>query len=418
MGLGYVGLPVAAAFAASGCRVIGFDVNKSRVAELKEGVDRTQQIDKTALCSENLLFTEDANALRQADFHIITVPTPVRKDRKPDLHPLISASRTVGRILKKGDVVVYESTVYPGATEEDCIPILEAESGLVFGEDFTVGYSPERINPGDQEHTFESIKKVVSGSDEATLELVANVYGSVVHAGVHRAPSIKVAEAAKVIENSQRDLNIAFMNELALIFDRIGVSTHAVLEAAATKWNFLPFKPGLVGGHCISVDPYYLIDKAQKLNFEPEVLLAGRRTNDLMPQFIVSKLERLLGQQGKALEGAKVGVLGLTFKENVPDLRNSKVIDIVTCLQKEGASVDVHDPHACPEELERDFGLITKELPQIKNCDAVILAVPHNEYIKQAAGLLTGLKPGGVFADLKSALRSELDSNDLVYWSF
>jgi len=332
IGLGYVGLPVAVAFGKKN-RTIGFDVNAERIRELQEGHDRTGEVTSEELAETDLLFTDSIDELRKADFHIIAVPTPVDDAKRPDLSILLKASETVAKALKKGDIVVYESTVYPGATEEDCVPVLERVSGLTFGSDFTVGYSPERINPGDKEHTFTRIMKVVSGSDTATLDVVASVYESVVTAGVHRAASIKVAEAAKVIENTQRDLNIALMNELALIFDRLGIDTLDVLEAAGTKWNFLPFRPGLVGGHCIGVDPYYLTHKAEKIGYIPQVILAGRRINDGVGKFIAQRTIREMIRAGQNILGATVTVLGLTFKEDCPDIRNSKVIDIIRELQ-------------------------------------------------------------------------------------
>ena len=356
IGLGYVGLPVAVAFGKKN-RTIGFDVNAERIRELQEGHDRTGEVSSEELAKTDLAFTNSIDELRKADFHIIAVPTPVDDAKRPDLSILLKASETVAKALKKGDIVVYESTVYPGATEEDCVPVLERVSGLTFGSDFTVGYSPERINPGDKEHTFTKIMKVVSGSDSATLEIVASVYESVVTAGVHRAASIKVAEAAKVIENTQRDLNIALMNELALIFDRLGIDTLDVLEAAGTKWNFLPFRPGLVGGHCIGVDPYYLTHKAEKIGYIPQVILAGRRINDDVGKFIAQRTIREMIHAGQNILGATVTVLGLTFKENCPDIRNSKVIDIIRELQDYGINVQVHDPLADPLEVEHEYGL-------------------------------------------------------------
>ena len=339
VGLGYVGLPVAVAFGRKES-VIGFDINKQRIAALQKGHDATGEVTSQELAETKILYTDSIDELRQADFFIVAVPTPVDEARIPDLTPMIKASITVGKALKKGDIVVFESTVYPGATEEDCVPHLERESGLKCGVDFTVGYSPERINPGDKEHTFTKIKKVVSGQDAKTLDIVAAVYESVVTAGVHRASSIKVAEAAKVIENTQRDLNIALMNELAVIFHRMGIDTVDVLEAAGTKWNFLPFRPGLVGGHCIGVDPYYLTHKAQKLGYNAEVILAGRRINDDMGKFVAQEAVKQILQAGLAIKGARVAVLGLTFKEDCPDLRNSKVIDIITELRSFGIDVD------------------------------------------------------------------------------
>ena len=343
IGLGYVGLPVAVAFGKVR-RTIGFDINPLRISELQAGFDRTGEVTGTDLQNSDIAFTDKVAELAGADFHIVAVPTPVDEAHQPDLTLMYKASETVGRALKKGDIVVYESTVYPGVTEDECVPVLERVSGLQCGRDFTVGYSPERINPGDKEHTFTKIKKVVSGQDAATLEIVARVYESVVTAGVHRATSIKVAEAAKVIENTQRDLNIALMNELALIFDRMGIDTNEVLEAAGTKWNFLPFRPGLVGGHCIGVDPYYLTHKAEKIGYIPQVILAGRRINDGMGKFIAQRTVKEMIHAGHNVLGNRVTVLGLTFKENCPDLRNSKVIDIIRELQDYGIDVQVCDP--------------------------------------------------------------------------
>ena len=348
IGLGYVGLPVAVGFARSGVPVIGFDIDKGRLAELQAGHDRTREIEPDDLKYPNLSFTADVSELAEADFYIVTVPTPIDGTRRPDLSALLGASQTVGRALRAGDIVVFESTVYPGATEEDCVPALEKASGLAAGRDFTVGYSPERINPGDKEHRFETIRKVVAGQDARTRDIVASVYGSVVTAGIHMAPSIKVAEAAKVIENTQRDLNIAFMNELSAICHTLDIDTADVLEAARTKWNFLPFTPGLVGGHCIGVDPYYLSHLSQQLGHEPRVILAGRGTNDRMGSWIA---DRLHDERGKI--SGSVLVLGLTFKENVPDLRNSRVIDVIKRLIALGHQVAVTDPVADPEETRR-----------------------------------------------------------------
>ena len=347
IGLGYVGLPVAVSFARSGARVIGYDIDADRIAELRDGHDRTREVEAAELGQPSLVLTAAAEALRDADFFIVTVPTPIDDALRPDLRAMLSASRTVGTVLKRGDIVVYESTVYPGAVEEECVPVLEKTSGLAAGVDFTVGYSPERINPGDKAHRFESIIKVVAGQDEKTLAVVADVYGSVVTAGVHRAPSIKVAEAAKVIENTQRDLNIALMNELSAICHALRIDTGDVLAAARTKWNFLPFLPGLVGGHCIGVDPYYLTHRAERAGYHPQVILAGRRINDGVGQRIARECVRLLLRAGTS--DATVTVLGLTFKEDVPDIRNSRVVDIVRELKSFGIKVQVHDPIALPE---------------------------------------------------------------------
>lgn len=379
IGLGYVGLPVAVAFGKIR-RTIGFDINARRIAELRDGYDRTGEVPTEDLISAQILFSDSVDDLRLADFHIVAVPTPVDEAKQPDLTPMLRASETVGKALKKGDVVVYESTVYPGATEEECIPVLERASGLRCGVDFTVGYSPERINPGDKEHTFTKITKVVSGQDAATLDIVARVYESVVTAGVHRAPSIKVAEAAKVIENTQRDLNIALMNELALIFERMGIDTNDVLDAAGTKWNFLKFKPGLVGGHCISVDPYYLTHKAEKIGYHPQIILAGRRINDGMGAFIAQRTIREMIHAGHNILGSTVTVLGLTFKEDCPDLRNSRVIDIIRELQDYGITVQVSDPLADPTEALHEYCVQLTPLQNLQPASALIVAVAHKEY--------------------------------------
>ncbi|NVN97967.1 MAG: nucleotide sugar dehydrogenase [Geobacteraceae bacterium] len=379
IGLGYVGLPVAVAFGMKQ-RTYGFDINQSRIAELSNGVDHTGEVTTEELQKSDIIFTDSIETLRQADFYIVAVPTPIDAANQPDLTALLGASNSVGQALKPGDVVVYESTVYPGLTEEICVPVLEKSSGLVCGRDFTVGYSPERINPGDREHSFTRITKVVSGQDDATLDIVARVYESVVTAGVHRAPSIKVAEAAKIIENTQRDLNIALMNELALIFDRMGIDTSDVLEAAGTKWNFLKFRPGLVGGHCIGVDPYYLTHKAEKIGYIPQVILAGRRINDGMGAFIAQRTVKEMILAGHLVAGATVTVLGLTFKENCPDLRNSKVIDIIHELQSYGINLQICDPLADPFQADHEYGIKLVPFALLKPAAAVIIAVAHREY--------------------------------------
>lgn len=381
VGLGYVGLPVAVAFGKQG-PVIGFDINESRLQELRAGQDRTNEVSPAELGDTQIEFTSKSEVLAQADFHIVAVPTPIDDAHQPDLTPVVKASESVGKALKKGDIVVYESTVYPGVTEDICVPILERVSGLKCGIDFTVGYSPERINPGDKEHTFTKIKKVVSGQDAATLEIVADVYGSVVTAGVYKAASIKVAEAAKVIENTQRDLNIALMNELALIFDRMGIDTLDVLEAAGTKWNFLKFKPGLVGGHCIGVDPYYLTHKAEKLGYIPQVILAGRRINDSMGAFIAQQTIKQMIHAGHPIAGAVVTVLGLTFKENCPDLRNSRVIDIIRELEEFDVKVQVFDPEANLAEALHEYGVTLLTLNELKPAAAIVVAVAHDAYAR------------------------------------
>jgi len=379
VGLGYVGLPVAVAFGRVQ-RTIGFDISAGRIEELRSGRDRTGEVTEEELKSADICFTDRVDQLAEADFHVVAVPTPVDPANQPDLSLLCSASESVGKALKKGDIVVYESTVYPGVTEEVCLPILERVSGLKSPEDFTVGYSPERINPGDKEHTFTSILKVVSGQDEQTLDLVDAVYSSVVTPGVHRAPSIKVAEAAKVIENTQRDLNIALMNELALIFDRLGIDTGEVLAAAGSKWNFLNFKPGLVGGHCIGVDPYYLTYQAEKIGYIPQVILAGRRINDGMGKFIAQRAVKEIIRAGHHVLGSYVTVLGLTFKEDCPDLRNSKVVDILTELGDYGLKVQVCDPIADELEAKKAYGVTLKDPDKLQPAVAVVAAVAHKAY--------------------------------------
>jgi UDP-N-acetyl-D-glucosamine/UDP-N-acetyl-D-galactosamine dehydrogenase len=403
IGLGYVGLPVAIAFGQK-VRTVGFDVSARRIEELKAGHDRNDEVSAEVLRSADIFYTANYEDLREADFHIIAVPTPVDDAHQPDLSPVLSASETIGKALKKGDIVVYESTVYPGVTEEECVPVLEQVSGLKCGVDFTVGYSPERINPGDREHTFTKIKKVVSGLDAKTLDIVADVYSSVVTAGVHRATSIKVAEAAKVIENTQRDLNIALMNELAIIFSRLGIDTTEVLEAAGTKWNFLKFRPGLVGGHCIGVDPYYLTHKAEKIGYIPQVILAGRRINDSMGKFIAQQTVKEIVRAGHGVFGSVVTVLGLTFKENCPDLRNSKVIDIICELKDFGVSVQVHDPLADACDAKHEFGIDLVSWENLKPANAVIVAVAHNDYTKLTpADLVKLMGKSPVLMDVKAS---------------
>ena len=390
IGLGYVGLPVAVAFGLKS-RTIGFDVDAERISELRQGRDRTGEVTPDELGRTDILFTSASEELRQADFHIVAVPTPVDDAKRPDLTFIIRASETVGKILKKGDIVVYESTVYPGVTEEECVPILERVSGLVCGSDFAVGYSPERINPGDSEHTFSKIRKIVSGWDTETLEIVASVYESVVVAGVHRAATIRVAEAAKVIENTQRDLNIALVNELAMIFDRLNIDTNDVLEAAGTKWNFLGFKPGLVGGHCIGVDPYYLTHKAEKIGYIPQVILSGRRINDDMGKFIAQRTIKEMIRAGQSVLDSTVTVLGLTFKEGCPDLRNSRVIDIIRELEDYGVRVQVHDALADPEEALAEYGVSLTPFDKLIPAAALIVAVAHQEYRELTPGQLKSL---------------------------
>jgi UDP-N-acetyl-D-galactosamine dehydrogenase len=417
IGLGYVGLPVAMAFAEKFGDVVGFDIDTGKITALRAGRDITAQFSPSELAATTLAFTADPSALRDCTFFIVTVPTPIDSDKRPDLRPLVSASTTIGRIIKAGAVIVYESTVYPGVTEEICAPVVEKISGLKASVDFFLGYSPERINPGDLEHTFTRIKKVVSGDSPATLERVAAAYGAVVTAGVHRAESIKVAEAAKVIENTQRDLNIALMNELALIFDRLGIATKDVLRAAGTKWNFLPFSPGLVGGHCIGVDPYYLTSKAEQLGYNPHVILAGRRINDSMGAFVAQKTIKLLIAQALPVKGARIGVLGLTFKENVPDLRNSRVPDIVRELESFGAQVLVHDPLGDPGEAQHEYHIDLSPLVALHDLDALVLAVSHRDYLAAgAAELRTRLKTNGVFIDVKSAFTPSEFPAPLTSW--
>lgn len=405
VGLGYVGLPVAVAFGQSS-NVIGFDINQTRVDELKNGDDKTGEVIASELDSADILFTSNINELAQADFHIVAVPTPIDSNKKPDLRPLVSASKTVSTILKKGDIVVYESTVYPGATEEDCAVILEEGSGLVCGKDFFIGYSPERINPGDKEHTFKTIKKVVSAQDEKTLEIVANIYSSVVEAGVFKAASIKVAEAAKVIENTQRDLNIALMNELSMIFKRMDIDTHDVLEAAGTKWNFLPFQPGLVGGHCIGVDPYYLTHKSESLGYTPQVILSGRKINDSMGKYVTDSVISKLESSNKALDEVVITILGITFKENVPDIRNTRVIDIIDELNNYPVTIQVYDPCAEFQDVKDEYQINLIEYEALKKADAIIVAVPHSEIIAAGWQGILGLlqTSGGIVFDVKSML--------------
>ncbi|MFD2182367.1 nucleotide sugar dehydrogenase [Rhodoplanes azumiensis] len=404
IGLGYVGLPVAVSFGRAGTPTIGFDINPVRIAELSNGHDRTCEVADADLAAARIRFTADPAQLREADFFIVTVPTPIDAAKRPDLTALRKASETVGRAMPRGAIVVYESTVFPGATEEFCVPILEAASGLACGRDFTVGYSPERINPGDKEHRFETIRKVVSGQDAETLATVAAVYGSVVTAGVFQASSIKVAEAAKVIENTQRDLNIALMNELSEIFHLLDIDTSDVLAAAGTKWNFLRFTPGLVGGHCIGVDPYYLTHRAEIAGYHPEVILAGRRVNDRVGTRIAQECVRRLMRSGIA--NGRVVVLGLTFKEDVPDIRNSKVVDVIAGLEAAGLEVLVHDPHADPDEVRHEYGLTLAPADVLRDADAVVFAVAHAQFLADPWALAGScLKNGrGIVFDVKARL--------------
>lgn len=420
IGLGYVGLPLARLFATK-YAVVGFDINQKRIQELEHANDTTFELEESVLqkvlltanpnsyaeytkglyCSANLKEIEDCN------YYIVTVPTPVDKNNRPDLTPLYKSSETVGRVLKKGDIVIYESTVYPGVTEEECVPVLEKISGLKFNEDFFVGYSPERINPGDKEHTVEKILKVTAGSTPESAKLIDDLYKSVIIAGTHLAPTIRVAEAAKVIENSQRDINIAFVNELAKIFNLMNIDTQAVLKAASTKWNFLPFKPGLVGGHCIGVDPYYLAQKAQELGYHPEIILAGRRLNDSMGSYIASQIVKLMIKKGIAINGATVLMMGITFKENCPDVRNTKVVNVITALCDYGIAVEVFDPLANPATVEHEYGIKIREQAPTDKFDAVVLAVAHKEF--ENIDLKQFVKPLNIVYDVKGILGEQAD---------
>ncbi len=412
VGLGYVGLPLAAEFARSR-EVLGFDINQGRIEALRAGLDATQELSREELAAaKGLSFTSDLEDLRACNTFIVTVPTPIDGHKRPDLTPLIRASETLGKVLKPGDLVIYESTVYPGATEEDCVPVLERVSGLRFNEDFFAGYSPERINPGDKEHRVATIMKVTSGSTPEIAERVDALYREIITAGTHRAPSIRVAEAAKVIENTQRDLNIALMNELAIIFNRLGIDTEAVLEAAGTKWNFLPFRPGLVGGHCIGVDPYYLTHKAQQVGYHPQIILAGRRLNDGMGAYAVSSLVKAMLRRRIQVEDARVLVLGLTFKENCPDLRNTRVVDIVSELEDYNVRVDVHDPWADAEEARAEYGYELVAEPEQGAYDGIVLAVAHEQFKQLGAEALRRWgRPEHVLFDLKSVFPR--DASDL-----
>jgi UDP-N-acetyl-D-galactosamine dehydrogenase len=418
IGLGYVGLPVALAFAREYDDVVGFDIDAEKVAQLASGHDRTGETPVAALTNTTLRLTASIDDLQGRTFFVVAVPTPVDDDNRPDLSALKAASTTVGRVLEQGAVVVFESTVYPGATEDVCGPAIETASGLRMGHDFALGYSPERINPGDREHTIDRITKVVAGQDAASLERIAAAYGRVIPAGVHRAPSIMVAEAAKVIENTQRDLNVALMNELALICDRLGIRTADVLEAAGTKWNFLPFSPGLVGGHCIGVDPYYLTTRAEQLGYQPEVILAGRRINNRMGEYVATKLVKLLIEADLRVRGARVGVLGLTFKENVADLRNSRVPDIVGTLHEFGIQALVHDPHASVAEARAEYGIELHGLDELRDLDGLVLAVPHRAYLDDPdLGLGGRLRRGGVLIDVRSSLDPAALPKHVRAWS-
>ena len=419
VGLGYVGMPIAVAFAKK-VDVIGFDLNQSKIELYKRGIDPTKEVGDEAVRATSVLFTSDENALAQAKFFVVAVPTPVNKDHTPDLTPVEGASKIVGRHLSKGSVVVFESTVYPGVTEDICLPILEKESGLVCGRDFKIGYSPERINPGDKVHRLESITKIVSGMDEETLDTVAKVYELVVAAGVYRAESIQVAEAAKVIENSQRDINIAFMNELSIIFNKMGIDTQAVLKAASTKWNFLKFSPGLVGGHCIGIDPYYLTYKAEELGYHSQIILSGRRINDDMGKYVAENLVKSLIKADKHVKGARVALLGLTFKENCPDTRNTRVIDIVRELNEYGIVPVIADPVADQAEAKREYGVDFVEVCEIRDMDAVIVAVAHDVFTSLTEAEIAsmyGAQEHKVLLDLKGLLdRKEYEAAGYLYW--
>ena len=421
VGLGYVGLPLAIAFAEKGFNVIGFDLNQEKISKYLQGIDPTNEVGNEKIRSiKNLEFTFDEKKISEADFIIVAVPTPVLENKSPDFRPLIGASTIIGRNMKKGSIVVYESTVYPGATEEVCLPILEKESGMKCGIDFKIGYSPERVNPADKVNTLTKIKKITSGMDKESSDIIAEVYGSIIEAGIHRASSIKVAEAAKVIENSQRDINIAFINELAMIFDRIGIDTLEVLEAAGTKWNFLPYRPGLVGGHCIGVDPYYLADKANELGYHAQVILAGRRINDGMAKFVAEKTIKKLINANIRVKGADILVMGLTFKENCPDLRNSKVNDIILELKEYGVNVHVVDPMADKLEAKKEYGINLENSKDIKNMDAIIVAVGHKEYrdmdIKELHQYYNKVYSKPLLIDVKSIFNKEEAEKDFDYW--
>ncbi len=418
VGLGYVGMPIAVAFAKK-VKVIGFDLNKAKVELYKNGIDPTNEVGNEAIKNTTVEFTSDEARLREAKFHIVAVPTPVNDDHSPDLSPVESASAIVGRNLTKGSIVVFESTVYPGVTEDVCVPIMEKESGLKFGVDFKVGYSPERINPGDKVHRLETITKIVSGMDEESLDEIAKVYELVVEAGVHRAESIKVAEAAKVIENSQRDINIAFMNELSIIFNKMGIDTKSVIEAAGTKWNFLKFYPGLVGGHCIGVDPYYLTYKAEMLGYHSQIILSGRRINDDMGKYVAENVVKSLITADKAVKGAKVAILGFTFKENCPDTRNTRIIDIINELKEYGITPVVADPAADKEEAKRLYGIEFVDMSTVKDMDAVVLAVAHTEFEELSMQSIDEMFGEGkkVLLDLKGLLnRKEYEAAGYIYW--
>ena len=408
IGLGYVGLPLAVEFGKKRS-VVGFDINQPRIDALVAGHDATLEVSDEELAQANLLsYTANLEDLRQCNVFIVTVPTPINEHKQPDLTPLIKASETIGKVLKKGDIVIYESTVYPGATEDDCVPVLERVSGLTFNQDFYAGYSPERINPGDKEHRVTNIKKVTAGSTSEVADLVDALYNEIITVGTHKASSIKVAEAAKVIENTQRDVNIALINELAIIFNKLGIDTEAVLQAAGTKWNFLPFRPGLVGGHCIGVDPYYLTHKAQSIGYQPEIILSGRRLNDGMGAYVVGQLVKAMLKKRIHVQGARILIMGLTFKENCPDLRNTRVVDIVKELNDYGIQVDVFDPWVNPEEALREYDISPLSSPEQGAYDAMVLAVSHDEFKQMGAAAIRALgKPEHILYDLKYLLAAD-----------
>ncbi len=418
IGLGYVGLPLALELAKKFPETVGFDIHAAKVAELQGGVDRTREVSPESLRSTTLKMTCDLEGLKGSDFFIVAVPTPIDDWKRPDLTPVIKASETVGKVIGKGSIIVYESTVFPGVTEDICGPILEQQSGLKCGVDFKLGYSPERINPGDKVHTVDRIVKVVSGQDEESLQTIARVYGAVISAGIHKASSIKVAETAKVIENTQRDINIALMNELAIICEKVGIRTSEVLAAARTKWNFLPFTPGLVGGHCIGVDPYYLTTKAEELGYHPRVILSGRQINDDMGAYVAQKLVKLLIQQQIPVKNARVGILGLTFKEDVHDIRNSKVPDIIEELQQFGITPLVHDPMADKEETLKEYRLHLSSFAEMRDLDAMVFAVNHRVFLETGLDvILASLRRYAVFVDVKSAFPPENFPQNIAYWS-
>ncbi|WP_294351589.1 nucleotide sugar dehydrogenase [uncultured Clostridium sp.] len=419
VGLGYVGMPLAITFAEK-YKVIGFDTNSEKITKYKEGIDVTNEVGNDILRNTKCNFTNDEKELKKANFYVIAVPTPIKSDRSPDLEPVISASKIVGRNLNKNSIVVYESTVYPGVTEDICVPILEKESNLKCGIDFKVGYSPERINPGDKVHTLKTIKKIVSGMDDESLEIIAEIYGSIIDKGVYKAKTIKIAEAAKVIENSQRDINIAFMNELSMVFDKMGIDTKSVIEAASTKWNFLKFTPGLVGGHCIGVDPYYFIYKAEQLGYHSQIVLSGRKINDDMPKYVVENIIKKMIEADKKIKGSKVLVMGVTFKEDCNDVRNSKVINIIRELKEYGIRVQVVDPVADLKEVYEKYKLEVCNFNEVKDEDAIVIAVAHKEFKEMnIADIESKFNPknkNNILIDIKGIIEKDMLSNNTIYW--